>query len=518
MSQSSSAQRRLTQLHWLSLFVLAAVVLWPYRHSTGDDAYISFRFVQNLARGDGFSFNPDEPTYGSTAPAWVFLLTALHSVGLTIETAAHVLGYTSIAVCIATFGALVARYVESRPLRWVAVALFIVDPWFVRWSLSGMENPLALALVLVAMLAQLHLRNSGRVNWISPAAGAFAVLARPEMTLFTGLIFLDTLLFERKRRVAQVLVGGALGLLVISPWLWYAQQHFGTIVPNTISAKLSRLHVDALVGTLKYFATFWPLQAAAVGLVALTSRKWLQDAQTAEFRERWFLPVAWALCLPAFYVVGGAPVAGRYMMYGLPAYLLIGVSAWGMLLAPEGFPAWFSLQRRRALVVASLVLTALLVSFVQYKYLWHITRWPQGMDPKMIEIAAYLRENSREDEVVAADQVGVLGYFSERYVIDLMGLVSPEMLPVRKSKEPHAIWKYIRDRKADYLFVIDDLPLLTSRDPRYASLELLKVEEIQREGAAAAGKPVKYYLYRTHWREDQTPPPREFKGAASSTQ
>ncbi len=505
-SYLSSVCRRFPLLCWASWIVLAAVTMWPFRHSTGDDAYISFRFVQNLVEGQGFGFNPGEPTYGSTAPSWVFLLAGLHLTGLSIEASAIVLTVAFIGVSIFVFAALVAHYVESRPLQWLAVALFILDPWFVRWRLSGMENAMALALIVVALLAQLHFRNSGRVNWISPAVAAFGFLARPEMVLFTGLIFLDTLLFERKRLVANVVVGGVLALAIVSPWLWYAYQHFGTIIPNTISAKVSRLHLDALISSLKYLASFWPLQGAAVGLLALTSRKWLVSVRSPEFRARWFLPVAWGLGLPAFYIAGGAPVAGRYMMYGMPAYLLIGVSAWSTLLGTEGFPAWLSLKRRQALVFASGVVTVGLVCFVQYKYLWHITKWPQGMDPRMIEIAAYLRENSRADETVAADQIGVLGYFGDRYVLDIMGLVSPEILPFKKSADPHATWKYLHDRKVDYLFVIDDLPLLISRDPSYASLELLKVEDILREGSAKVGVLTKYYLYRTHWSDDAAKP------------
>ena len=32
-----------------------------------DDAWIHFQFARNLARGDGLSFNPGQPTSGSTA-------------------------------------------------------------------------------------------------------------------------------------------------------------------------------------------------------------------------------------------------------------------------------------------------------------------------------------------------------------------------------------------------------------------------------------------------------------------
>ena len=39
-----------------------------------DDAWIHYQFARNLSRGNGFGYNPGEPTAGSTAPLWTLLL------------------------------------------------------------------------------------------------------------------------------------------------------------------------------------------------------------------------------------------------------------------------------------------------------------------------------------------------------------------------------------------------------------------------------------------------------------
>ena len=39
-----------------------------------DDAWIHYQFARTLAQGDGFSYNPGEPTPGSTAPLWTLML------------------------------------------------------------------------------------------------------------------------------------------------------------------------------------------------------------------------------------------------------------------------------------------------------------------------------------------------------------------------------------------------------------------------------------------------------------
>src|SRR2546422_3934340 len=46
-----------------------------------DDAFINFRFAENLAGGLGPVFNAGERVEGYTTPAWVFLLAGLHRLG-----------------------------------------------------------------------------------------------------------------------------------------------------------------------------------------------------------------------------------------------------------------------------------------------------------------------------------------------------------------------------------------------------------------------------------------------------
>src|SRR5512136_1664659 len=64
-----------------------------------DDAYIHYRFAENLATGHGFAFNPDEPTPGSTSPLWVLLLAAGEIVGLGAILASKLLGALSFVAC-----------------------------------------------------------------------------------------------------------------------------------------------------------------------------------------------------------------------------------------------------------------------------------------------------------------------------------------------------------------------------------------------------------------------------------
>lgn len=472
------------------LVVLTVAVFWPYRHFAGDDAYITFRFARNIADGLGFSYNPGTPTYGSTAPLWVFLIAGVSLLGLSIPDAAHLLNWIFVLAAVPIFYKLALRYLDRGAAACAAV-LLVLDPWFIHWGISGMENGLALCLLMGVLWAQSALRNSGRVNWVTPWLAGLAVLCRPEMTLLAGMVLLDILVFERRRRWANLLAALAGYTLVVGPWLVYALQVFAFPIPNTIAAKLSSDHLAALERVVLYFGTFWVFQglaAAAIVAYAPLRRELLRRLPAAA--PQWLLPVAWALVLPVFYIAGGAPVAGRYMMFGLPCYLLIGVGAWSLL--------WRKTPR---LIAASMLATLALVLFVQFRYCWYLTHFPEGMDPRMIEAARSIRELSKASDLVAADQIGVLGYFTGRPILDVFGLASPEVLPYRRQQDqdPAAVWRYVHKRGVQYLFVINTLDELRRLDAAYRTLSLVKVVPVWREGASAAAAPTIYYVYRTNW-------------------
>jgi len=189
-------------------------------------------------------------------------------------------------------------------------------------------------------------------------------LTRPEFVLLALLLALDVVVFNRPRRALHIAVL-AIGMgVVVLPWLVYAHLEFHTILPNALRAELTVHRASALLDVLKYFASFYLFGAAAIAIVALRHRDALRTAlDDPSFCVRWFLPVAWLVSLPTYYASGGAPVAGGYMMLGLPAYALIGVKAWEWVVRSATDWTW-----KRALVTASAAVTIAQLVVVQALY------------------------------------------------------------------------------------------------------------------------------------------------------
>jgi hypothetical protein len=67
----------------------------------------------------------------------------------------------------------------------------------------------------------------------------------------------------------------------------------------------------------------------------------------------------------------------------------------------------------------------------------------------MVRAAVWVAESTEPDALVAAHDIGALGYFGNRKLIDLAGLVSPEVIPF--IRDEGAIAAYLNEHEADYL-------------------------------------------------------------------
>jgi len=82
------------------------------------------------------------------------------------------------------------------------------------------------------------------------------------------------------------------------------------------------------------------------------------------------------------------------------------------------------------------------------------------IETEMVRAAHWVRENTPPDALIAAHDIGALGYYGERRLIDLAGLVSPEVIPILRDEA--ALAAHLQERQADYLMTFPEwYPVLT---------------------------------------------------------
>ena len=104
---------------------------------------------------------------------------------------------------------------------------------------------------------------------------------------------------------------------------------------------------------------------------------------------------------------------------------------------------------------------------------------------------------------IAAPDIGAIGYFSHRRVIDLAGLVTPAMVPLLERQEPEdlvADFSFEKVARPDFLVDRAATEYQLMRRSRYAAaLVPIGAASVPNLGIARPGEAV-YSFYRIDWR------------------
>lgn len=408
-----------------------------------DDAYITFRYAANLAAGQGLVFNVGERVWETTTPLFALSL-ALPGWWFgkwAIPWAAAFAGVAAAAVLLLALGAAFETAgrerdesrAESALAPWPALALLAVvgfAPSFLDVSTSGMET----SLVLAGMAGGLWLLERRRFALAGVCAGAL-ILLRFDTAFWLTLTFVwawATLLRHRR----QLLRAAVVATLTALPWYAFAWMYYGTLLPQSAKGK-AYSHQAFAVLDWQYIREFarilLPVPDRVVPLVAAWAVvALLVSAATWRCWRRRSLWLVW----PAFFLgYGGILLASKtpiFLWYFAPAELALWISlALGASETIERLPAtpW----RQRAVVAAVLLGTIALVPrglrFAAHSF----DPEHSGMWRDVADVALQL---TRPDEAVMLEHIGLVGFASARPVVDVMGLVSPDVLDLSRSYWP----------------------------------------------------------------------------------
>jgi len=443
-----------------------------------DDAWIHLHFARNLAEGAGFAYNPGVPVAGSTAPLWTLLLAA----------GARVAGASlGMAKTLGVAGALAAALVLRRAaLAWgaspsaalvAAVALVWSGP-FAWGALSGMEVTLAALLVAAALLALArdHLA-------LTALTGGLATLARPE-----AVVLLPFLALARRPTPRRLALFAAIVVAALLPFVAFCWATTGTPFPSTAAAKVEGGLLGRLMGLREPARVTWLERPLAFGLDWLT---WLT-------RTHPLLPLALAAIVLVWRRRGRAlgmvglvllahPLAmavlapyrgpgfqeGRYSIHLLPMGLLLLATAWTDIAPTRGGARAASLGGVVYLAVALVTLAP-----AAERYAWGV----QNINAMQVHLGRWVDAHLPRSATLAVNDIGAIAYFSRRPVIDLMGLVTPEIRPYRRAGEA-GVLRFVAERCPDFVIVFPTwFPELTARRDLLTPIYRVRLERNEVSG------------------------------------
>jgi len=426
----------------LLLLLAAAAALLPFLDYLTDDTFIHLQFAKHLVQGKGFAFNAGEPTYGATSPLWVLLL-ALAGKILPIAVAAPAdpsvmpaLAWVAKALgLIAHLVTIVVLVLLGKRIGWddrtsLGLGLLLgAQAWALRWAVSGMETPLAAACVALALYGLAGVLVRGRAGWMAGVCLGLACLARPECHLLAAVALVAVWMGaeRRARRSLEVLAGIA---LVVLPWLAMAWRWFHTLLPNTAAAKAgARLEPGLMVAAVhSVFQVELAADALPVALFVLVLAFGNRATALPVSRGRrffWLTCVAWPTLLVVSFALEGVQVVSRYMIPATPCVLLIGMASFRWVVA-------HNLPRRYGTALAVFLAAFALqnAAFTALVSAPNTRGHTPGLRASLASIGVWARDHTPPTAFFAAADIGAFGYYSERRVLDLYGLVTPVMAPI----------------------------------------------------------------------------------------
>lgn len=431
-----AATRVTVRLAWAWTISGAAVLYWLFRNRGFDDPFITYRYAVNLADGNGFVYNLGERIQSSTTPLYTLLLAALHLVGADVPTASVIVGCASIAL-----GGLVLWQLSSMWHTEIAgIAALLLYPTFpLLLPTLGAETALYSLLIISGILAYAREQYLGVALLL-----ALAALTRADGILAAAVVGGHFVIMRRK-----AIPLGAIGLYfaLVGAWFAFAWVYFGSPLPVTLATKqhqgTMRISTSFLRGLGMQVADYWnlweyrPLFALALlGLVYAFVK-----------RRAWLLLLGWATLYCVAYTALG--VTNYFWYYGPLAPAVIGLVALGI----EATTAVVTRSAGRRLargLAAALIVVATLVNS------WHIVNFSRSNDSRMKiyrEVGTWLQGHTSPEASVGTLEVGIIGFYAQRRMIDFAGLIQPataQEIASTTTYQDTALWS-IRQYHPNYL-------------------------------------------------------------------
>ena len=411
------------------IITFAAVVVyvqhaWAYRAlflgNAVDDAYISFRYLENLATGHGLVYNPGERVEGFSNLLWILLLYPFRLAGMDVVRTSQFLGIGFGAATIVLAVIAARRLFEAR--SWISTVFVAFLPatsgYFAAWSIGGLEGNLYAFLMLAAWFFYFDESEKQRRFPISALLLALLAMNRPEglfialagagYVLGTKYLSGQSLKDPKVWRFLLVL-GVCLGLYEVFRIVTYGPHLF----PNSVRAKVG-LSFASIERGIEYvhdrFASPYLILLAPLAFVVRRNR--------------------YVALAPAAVLVGAAialvVVAGGDWSFGrlfAPCLPLGAVAMVGVMREIVGEDSTWDAYIPKA--VGSLLVVGYL------GFAWYVTGTlgerkffgPFAQyDAERIRIGRWLKENAPKDAKVGVYAAGEIPYFSGLYAHDMLGL------------------------------------------------------------------------------------------------
>lgn len=461
-----------------------------------DDAFITFRYVENFVHGNGLVFNIGEKVEGYTNFLWLLLLSVFSFLKFDLLSMSQYLS-VGFGVLILFAAYKISGIINLQPdfsqqkktkegsepgyvniiFNIIPVVLLVFTGAFTYWSVSGMESSMFIFFAMLSIYYYIKEKDSEAVNYKFALYLFVASLTRPEgLYLFFIILFHKVLVtFITKKNIGESikilfsknnLVTYLIFIVPTGLYILFRISYYGYPFPNTFYAKtgISWVYIQAgLEYTWNFFKSY--LLFGIIYLLPLVLFKLKKN----------FFEISFLYILTFFYTLYVISVGGdvlqlhRFFLPVLPFfYILFAKFLRYVFENLRSKSQAFNLGTYSFLFLAISVALALFNYYSGKDKIKDVTELENGLVDKMRLAGSWFNQEQikkGQPMTIAATTIGAVSYYAglNVSVIDMLGLTDKEIAHnpqlISEISEGSVGWKernynvgYVLSRKPDYIY------------------------------------------------------------------
>lgn len=467
---------------------------------TLDDSWIHLQFAKTIYEGTPWEYSPGYPSTGSTSPLWSLILSSLfyiYSDPIGLAWGVYIISICFYIASSFVVGTIVSNYTQSVTWGVLAIIGFVIIPRNTWLMLSGMETPLFVFALLISIIVLDRVET--KYDLLLGILVGVAYLSRPEGIIVAFGVPIRFLILGYKRklnktRIVTLFVSAGLAALVALPWILHCLSVTGLPLPDTFYAKVhtpSESEIDAWNFWWTLFVRQMPflLLGVFLGIILIVKGK----------------PFPWlfAVVLTVLYRLS-APYASlinnnRYLLPIFDLFYIVAVIsvAWTLEIVLVGIFHFVKSPDVKLIAVTFtlfILIIPLIPSFIDQAT--YYGRAVKTVNDLHVNIGYWMAENTPEDAVFATHDAGAVRFISNRSMIDLAGLVSPDI--IHGNMTPRETLSYLREKGCTYFVYFNDLFYFWTLFLPSAAYEMVYTVTIPPEVHVGGGRPT-MSVYQIFW-------------------
>ncbi len=436
------SNRKILSIALILTFIVCVFITSLMRNYQLDDALIYYRYISNCMEGDGLVYNKGERFNALTSPLYTYLSLAAVFIIRDIQGVQVLLGCIFLFLSCVMIAILFRDKVNNFILG-MGLLLIVSNIYF--YCTFGLETTFFLFLIVLAIWLYIEEKY-----FALGIVSCLIFLTRGEsIFLVLTLIIMH---FIDKRRFPSIKVF-IIPLILLGAHFLFNYSYYGSFLPNSFMTKIYQgrsglfgkwpLIITNAGGLFKWF---FKGDVLLLSLLIVVSIIGLLSNLKSKIIHIFLI---FLVLYTAFYVFLNLPnYHWYYALYFLMGYILFSL---GLNWIYSAVSKW---NMKKGQIVG-IFLISIIFSYIFIKQLAYSYEWRGSSSNKDYrEIGIWLKNNTEEEAKVACIEIGHIGWYSKRYIVDILGLVNPYNAKLLGERKWGDWFKYY---KPDYILIHDPI-------------------------------------------------------------